>query len=300
MTAKPTLVLALVLVLASFAQGAWAQKVTVVFSRDLAPYQEALQGFTQAGDFSITTVDLRGDANRVPVVLQAIQDQNPEGILVFGAEALSALNGRLPALPVVYSMVLNPITLPGRNLSGVLMQIPVEEQLRRIPKLLPGAKKIGVIYNPQSSLRVVNQAREISGRFGLTLFPIAIEKVEEIDAALENMHKYQIDALWSVVDRVAAQPSAIQKMIRFSLAEKTPFIGLSIYHVKAGAFAAFSIDYRDIGAQTAALTQKVMRGQVPANTVEPPRKVIIYVNAKTQGRLGLDEASRLPEVELIH
>ena len=133
----------------------------------------------------------------------------------------------------------------------------------------------------------------------MSLVPISVESVGEVPSALSKMKEGNIEVLWSVVDKTAAQPSAIEQEIKFSLENRIPFIGLSVFHVKAGALVAFSVDYSDLGAQTAVLAKRLLAGSEAAGRVETPRKVIIYLNVETQRRLGLKNLTALPEIQAV-
>jgi len=272
-----------------------ASKVMAVISRSLVPYQEALKGYEQSGTFEIEKVNLEGDVAKG----RLIKGDGKDVLLILGTEALTAIKDNWPDVPVVYTMVLEPYDAPGRRVSGVLMQVPLNEQIARIAKMFPDAKKIGVIYNPVYSKKAVNQAREMVGEFGMSLIPVAVEKPEEISAALANLRRAEVNVLWSVIDPTVAQPVAMSQMIKFSLDEKLPFIALANYHVKAGALATFGVDYNDIGAQTAALTRKMIETPGWHGRIETPRKIVIYVNTETRKHLGLDRLSQYPEVRPI-
>jgi len=286
------------LVAAGVATPVLAAKIAVVFSRSMPPYQEALRGFEQTGFTDTGILNLEGSAANGPQVLKGVAGMQPEAVLIFGAEGYNALKSGLPNVPVIYSMVLEPLEGPNKT-AGVLMQIPVEGQIDRMRRLLPGVRKVGVVYNPAYSLKPINQARQLLDNAQMTLVPIAVENVGEVPSALNKLRESGIDVLWSVVDKTVAQPAAVEQMIKFSVDNKVPFLGLSIFHVKAGALAALSVDYADIGQQTGLLTKRLIEGSVASGKVETPRKVIIYLNTETQRRLGLKNLVQLPEVQVV-
>jgi len=65
-------------------------------------------------------------------------------------------------------------------------------------------------------------------------------------------------------------------------------IGLSTAHVRSGALAALYCDYRDVGAQTGDVVERVLRGErVEAIPVAPPRRYDLAVNQRTAELLGV-------------
>lgn len=276
-----------------------ASKVTVVLSRTLAPYQLALQGFQSQGDFAVQTLNLEGDTAKARSLPETVSMNGSDLVLAMGTEALTSVRENWPGCPVVYSMVLEEYDSPNRRVGGVLLQIPLEDQLARLAMIVPGAKKVGVIYNPAFSKKSIAQARELVGNYGLTLIPAAVEKPEEIPAALANLAGAEVNVLWTVLDPTVARPETAAQMIRFTLDHRLPFIALAAYHVKAGALATFSVDYTDIGAQTAALARRMAEKSDWHGRVERPRKIVIYYNPQTQKQLGLDGLPKLPEARLV-
>lgn len=281
------------------AQPGFAARVVVIVGRTLSPYQEALSGVRANSTFQVQEINLEGDLKKGTQVLGSLTDGTCDLLMPCGTEALLLLKDRWPDLPVVYTMVLEAPAFSGPRTSGVLMQVPIQEQIARLPKMFPGVRKIGVLYNPVYTKKAVTQARELVAGYGLSLFPIAIEKPEEIPAALVNLTRAEVEVLWSVIDPTTTQPAAMAQIIPYTLAHKLPFIALASYQVKAGALACFGVDYRDIGMQTAEVAKRMLSTSRGGGRVEPPRKVVLYVNPQTQKALGLDALSRLPEVQLV-
>jgi putative tryptophan/tyrosine transport system substrate-binding protein len=273
--------------------GAESTKVTAVLSRALAPYQEVIKGYGQDGTWDLVQVNLEGDVSQGRKIEQSISENKSQVVLALGTEALTALKNNWPTVPVVYSMVLEPYSSSDRRVAGVAIQIPQSEQMARLIKILPGVKKVGVIYNAAYSMKVIAQARDTAAVYDLNLIAIAVEKAEEVPAALASLSGAGVGVLWSVIDPTLMQPGVVTQIIHYALDHKLPFIGLTPFHVKAGALATFSIDYADIGAQAAELARKLLANQPAPN--EMPRKIVIYVNPQTQKALGLDILSKLPE-----
>ncbi len=281
------------------AQPGAAARVVVIVSRTLTPYQEAVSGVRTNSAFQVQELNLDGDLKKGAELLGALPAGSYDLLMPCGTEALLLLKDRWPDLPVVYTMVLEAPAFAGPRTSGVLMQVSIQEQIARLPKMFPGAKKVGVLYNPLYTKKAVTQARDLVTGYGLTLFPIAIEKPEEIPAALANLTGAEVQVLWSVIDPTTTQPAAMAQIIPYALNHKLPFIALASYQVKAGALACFGVDYRDIGMQTAEMAKRMLSTSKGGGRVESPRKVVLYVNPQTQKALGLDTLSSLPEVQFV-
>jgi putative ABC transport system substrate-binding protein len=275
-----------------------AEKVVVVLSRSLLPYEQAWRGFEQTAAMEFTKLNMHGNVETGRSIMQSIAP-GTKAVVVIGSEATMMAKKYITAFPVVYTMVLEDAHFTIPISGGLLMQVKLEDQLGNISRLFPGTEKIGVIYNMHYSHEVINQARQIVKQLGLHLVPIAVGGQNDILMALEKITRDKVDVLWSVVDPTVAKPEAMQMLIKHTLKEKIPFVALSRYHVKAGALAAVSVDYHDMGAQTAALTKRILATGT-SQPVQYPRKFILFINSKTQQRLGINRLPDLPGVHIIN
>jgi putative ABC transport system substrate-binding protein len=291
---KPALSLVGALLLSCWAPTqAWCGgKVAVLLSNGSEPFMEALRGFQQTASFEFQTINLESNASAV----LGLNAQNTRCVVAFGPQAVSQGNA-LADLPLVYSLVLNPVPAGKRRVAGVVIRVGVEEQFSRMQKIFPECKRIGVIYNPQFSDETIREARRVGEKHGLTLVAIAVSKEDEIPNALAKYTKDSVDILWMVLDQTLVNPSVVKQFIVRSLETNLPLVGLSVYHVKAGALMAFSPDYVDVGSQTAECAQKLVDGGTISH--ESPRVVIVYVNAKIQKQMGLKDLSAFSEVKMI-
>lgn len=280
-----------------YASPLWAEKVAVVLSRSLPPYEEAWSGISQNLRSDLVKLNMEGDASKGLAIMQGLASQGVHLVITVGSEAAMAAKKSGTSLPVVYTMVLEKQDFGSTPSAGVLMQVDATSQIKSLKQLFPGSLKIGVIYNLHYSGGVINQARQAAESHGLSLLPIAVESQNDISGALGKLTKDQIDILWTVVDPTVAQPEAVQLLIAHALKEKIPYIGLSKFHVKAGALAAFSVDYKDVGMQTADMAQTMIKS--PKNHgAEAPRRLLLFVNADTQDKLGIKALPRLPGIQI--
>ncbi len=276
----------------------WGKKAVVVISRSAAPYNTAIKGFRGSMRWEVKIVNMLGDMEKGRQIMKGLVTDDIKVVVVVGSEAILAAKSLTAEIPLIYTMIMDSFKSSKRPISGVILKIKIAAQLSRIKKIFPTRRCIGVIYNPLHSSQDIEQAREVVKENNLKLFPIAVEKADEIPAALLKMTNNKVDILWIVVDKTVAHPQALKHIIAHSHKENIPLISFSKYHVKAGALAAFAVDFFDIGAQTAELAQKVYQQDFKQRS-EKPRKIIIYVNPKIQKQMGIDDLSVFPEVHFI-
>jgi putative ABC transport system substrate-binding protein len=241
---------------------------------------------------------MEGDPEKGSQIMKSIAGQGANLVVTIGSEAAMAAKKDPAGLPVVYTMVLEKQDFGGTPASGILMQADIVSQIRSLRQLFPGSKKIGVIYNIHYSGAVINLARQSAEGLGLSLIPIAVETQNDISSALSKLTRDQIDVLWSVVDPTVAQPEAMQMLIQHTLKEKIPFIALSKFHVKGGALAAFSVDYQDMGAQTAELAKEMLKNP-KTRPAAMPRHLILFMNPDTQEKIGLKALPQIAGIQIV-
>lgn len=269
----------------------WAGKIVVVQSRALPPYEEAWEGFFSTKLISVEKLNMEGDAEKGKTIMEGFRSENTDMVVTIGSEATLMAQKYLKDIPVIYTMILDDPKLTNLKNSGVVIQVKIRKQLEVIDQLFPG-KSIGVIYDLNYSGQIINEARQAISGLKSTLVPIAINNADELPKALLKIKADQIGSLWMVADPTVTKSESIKILIKHCLKEEVPLVALSAYHVNAGAFAAVSTDFKDVGAQTARLAKQMIETKV-APPMEYPRQLILYVNTKVQLALGI---MSLPEV----
>jgi putative ABC transport system substrate-binding protein len=196
--------------------------------------------------------------------------------------------------PIVAGLVLKADDLEeAANATGVVLEFPVELELRWLQRMLPGLRNIGVLFNPAENQDRIDEATRAARDMGLTLHPRKVTTPRDLPGALDSLGN-RADVLWGVADQVVLNPQTVRPILLFSLHNRIPFVGLSATWVKAGALYALDRDYGDIGRQCAEMAVKILQGTAPRSIVPaPPRKVVYSVNMKTARILKLDIQSGL-------
>lgn len=276
-------------------ESAPARPVIVVMSTDAEPYQQALAGLRRellaaAPGTTLDVVALHGDTARISLAVEAIRRGAPALIVTLGTAASEGILGRVDSVPVVAGMILNPAALKGApNATGVYLEYPVEVELQWLQHILPGGRRLGVIYHSPESGRRVAEARRVAAADGnrVTLQAIRIDGPAQLPDALLDLTN-RADVLWSLVDPVVYNAETARSLLLFTLRNRIALVGQSTAWVRAGALYALDRDYDDIGAQCAGLALRILAGEAPA-TLRPvaPRKVRYVVNRRTAADLRL-------------
>jgi putative ABC transport system substrate-binding protein len=271
--------------------------VAILKSSTLAPFELATEALTQSlsrvvPQPEVLTFDLEGDEANAPVVLRTIHAADPRVIVTVGSLATSVALADPSPIPVVFSMVLYPKasgfqSSARRSVTGVSLDIPLETQFASLRRLLPAAKKIGVLFHPAETGAIAAAAATVAAQNGLTLVAREVADAGEAVTALGSLME-EVDAVWAIADGHVFTPQTTPALILAALRRRVALIGLSTAHVRSGALAALYCDYRDVGAQTGAVVERVLRGdRVEAIPVAPPRRSDLAVNQRTAELLGV-------------
>ncbi len=263
--------------------------VSVVFSSDIEPYRQSYEGFKTFFDekkavLSVSKHNL--EKENAEAVCSQIKKERPDIVFVLGTKALQLAREKINDAPIVFAMVLNPGTITDSNIYGVLLDIPPEIKLKNIKIILPDKNNIGMIYSPQSDILHQDVLHACTG-LELKLVSKKINSRKGFPDVLEDISP-QIDCFLMTPDTDIYFPKVAEHLLRTSVKNKFPVIGLSSTYVKAGALIAFDCDYEDLGRQAGELALGILSGEKQVNTqFVKPRKVKLSLNLLTAKILGI-------------
>ncbi|MFH1148119.1 MAG: ABC transporter substrate-binding protein [Pseudomonadota bacterium] len=270
-----------------------AADVAIVGNSNTPPCNEAIKGFIDRTNARITQYDLDKEDNRQRIIAD-IKAKRPHLIFALGTDAATFVSGHVKDIPIVFALVSRPekYGLTGGNITGVSLNISSRTQFEVLKEVLPRARRIGVIHNPEESAYSVKKAAGEAHSLGLQLIQVPVESEKEIPQALRAI-KDQIDVLWMTTDQAVMIRHSIEHIIMFTIKNNIPLMAFSPRFVEGGALCALASDYRDIGCQAAGLAGQILSGKRPDELpVVSPRKTKLILNLKTAKLLGLNLSLR--------
>lgn len=288
-------------------------KVAVVRSRVIKPYNDAILGFMDELRSSGIKIapgyyDLEEAEGEEIELADKINLEKPDLILALGTQAALFAKKNLDDIPIIFSMVLNPVQsgiveslkVPGDNITGVCLNIPVELQFGKLKEILPNINRIGYLYDAQKKLELKEEVRRAADKLGLRLICRPIYSREDVPEELSKISR-EADCLWAEIDPLVYSPQSARYIILETLKARLPFMAFSFSYVKAGALLALECDYYDIGKQSAQTAIKILEGQNPGSIpIALPRETRLAINRRTARTIGvtipekfLDEADKI-------
>jgi putative ABC transport system substrate-binding protein len=292
--------------------------ICLLFSRDLEPYREAVEGLKQrlcppevdsAPDGAYTFAERIVTETEVDALIEWLGARRPDLIVTLGTEASKVAAVHVQKTPVLFAMVANPIdngilprrNYPGQLVCGVATDVGPAEQFKVLKQALPGAKRVGVIYCPQYTEATVAAAGQAARDAGLDFVRLPVEPYR-VAPAIQRLHERDVDALWTVTDPGVMVPASARKILTSALKARLPVLGFSPALVRAGAVVGFGIEPRDVGRQAGDIAHALLReGKTPADIhLRYPKKVTVHVNLDVAERIRVSlPTSLLAEAERI-
>ena len=268
-----------------------AAEVVILKSADLAAYNQAVAGFkaTMPPSTSFTEHDMQGDVAKGRKLARKIRASSAEVVLAVGLKAALAAKLEIVDIPVVFCMVLDPIKngLNAPNMTGIRLEIPIERQLRTMRSVLPSLKRIGVLYDPEKTGHLVEEARLLAKSMGLELVVKEVNTEKEVPPALRALLS-QVESLWLVPDSTVLTEDSLKFVLGTALDFNVPVIGFSSELVRSGALVGLSVSYEDVGRQAGLLARKILSEQArPFTTTFPPERLRLALNLNTARFLGI-------------
>lgn len=266
-------------------------RIAILATRKGAPYEEIGAGFRKrlqaTGANPAYAAFFLDDPGAEPAFREAAR-AGLDLVFALGGEAAAAASRLAPGVPVVSGGVLRAgEARSGGNATGVYLEYPPAVPMQWIRTALPGARVVGLLYNPEENRERVESAARAARELGLRLETRAVSSPRELPAAMDSLYR-RSDVVWTMYDGVATTPETAQRLLLDSFRHRVPLIGLSVSWLNAGAFAAPDWDHEDIGAQCADTAARILKGEKAAGIPPvPPRRAGFALNLESARKIGI-------------
>jgi putative ABC transport system substrate-binding protein len=238
----------------------------------------------------------QGDMSNLNSICQNMTDVNPDVIVTIATPPTQAMVNQEPEAPVFFIAVSNPVAAgivtvmekPDKNATGTSNAIPVDEMFKLAGKITPNVKTFGLIYNAGevNSVSTVAAAKKyMDGTKAYAYKEAVVAASSEVQQAAEALAD-SVDALFVPNDSMIQ--SALTQVVEIANAAKIPIYGSSAVMVNTGAFATISIDDVSIGARTADMVDRYLKGtpvgEIPAVVVSD---FVTLFNKSTAETIGV-------------
>jgi putative ABC transport system substrate-binding protein len=236
-----------------------ASGLLVIQSLPIKPYNEALRGFKSV--CTGKTSKLASSELSEAEIVKKSRIMNPSLILAIGMDALAKAR-TIRNVPVIYLMVLNPRSLiqDSENITGISMYVQPGRQLSTLQQILPQARKIGLLFDPDKSGFFVKSAQTAAAATNIELLTKAVHSTRDAVAAFDGMNS-QIDALWLLPVTTVVNPGSIDLLLLSAMEFRIPVFCFSEKYVEKGALFSLDVDALEAGKQAGEMANRILAGE---------------------------------------
>ena len=242
------------------------------------------------GEAKIDYQNAQGDFGTAQMIANSFVQGKKDMIYAISTPSAQAAYNVTKKIPILITAVTDAKAagLVGENITGTSDATSIYKQLETITKVLPKAKKVGIIYNTseQNSQVQVAKAKGESKKLGLEIVEVGVTNVNDMAMGLDSLLD-KVDVLYTPTDNlvVSATPLVLDKANRKNI----PVVGCIEEQVAQGALITDTIDYEKLGYQTGEMAIRVLKGEEPKNMpVETLKDTQLIVNKKAAEKYGVD------------
>jgi putative ABC transport system substrate-binding protein len=266
------------------------------------------RGFVEGTNLEVHKAHAQAEIANIPALYQSFDTQDFDLIVPMSTPCLTAACGTVKHTPVVFTYVYDPIAAGAGtsseehnpNVTGVGSFPPIEDTVEFIQRLLPGAKKVGTLYNSSeaNSRKVVSVARDVFARRGIRFEEVTVINSSEVFQAAQALAARGVEALWIAGDNTAIQ--GFDAIVKVANDGRVPLITSDIEPVAKASLATVGVGFYQPGYAAGQLAARVLLGERPRDL--PFQNVSIKtvsLNLTVARRLGIrisDDVLRSAEV----
>lgn len=256
------------------------------------------EGFVEGENLKIVYENAQADTGTAGQIASNFVSSNVDMICAIATpSAAAAYNAAMKTdIPVIYTAITDPVMAglanedgaPVGNVTGTSDKLPVEAQLEMIRKVLPDAKKIGILYTTSevNSESAIKDYEALVGNYGFELETVGISTTADIPLAMDNLVT-KVDCITNLTDNTVVQGLATE--VSKATDAGIPVFGSEIEQVKNGCLAAEGLEFVSLGEQTGKMAAKVLKGEAKASDMnfETITECGLYLNTAVAEKLGI-------------
>lgn len=305
---KKTILILLIIPIITFSckQKSETFNIAIVAIVEIDPITDLRKGFKDefdASEFARTNkytykeYNAQNDASIQVQIIDKLTIDRPNMIYVLGTPLAQSIQKRLPDILLVQGTSTDPVAAgladswegSGRKYIATTDLPPIDIQVKLIKALTPEVTKLGVIYNPGeiNSIAVINRLKKYLLEFetNIILVERPISNTSEVVAVMNSIIG-NVDALYLPPDNTAH--AAIPVIGKLANELGLPFYATVESAIEEGALATLSLDFYQMGRETALLALETLNGKDPAHLpIKTSENPVITLNRQMAEKLGI-------------
>jgi putative ABC transport system substrate-binding protein len=269
--------------------------------REINGFRQGMKdfGYVEGQNILVEYRFSEGSGDRMAEIIAELLQRPPDVIVALGANLVAALKNATTTIPIVMtagdpvgSGYVASLARPGGNLTGISLMQGVEgltaKRLELIKDAMPGATRVGFIYNPDIPAGVsgLAEARRVAGSLGFTIRPMLVRRIDELEAAISVQARDGIDAVQVEAHApfVAFQTEIGGLLLQHRLASASEMRQVA----ESGGLLSYGPNIFDAMRRQAYFVDRILNGAKTADLpVEQATKLELVINTQTARTLGL-------------
>lgn len=253
------------------------------------------KGYEDGKNIKIDYQNAQGDMPTTQSIAKNFVSQKEDLIVAIATPSAQAAFNATKNIPIVITAVTDPVKAglakslenSGTNVTGTSDNVPIEKQFELLKKLVPNAKKVGILYNTSESNSEiqVEAAKKVAPSFGIEIVTAGLTNVNEVTQALNSLVG-KVDVLYIPTDNVVV--SSMPIIANECFKKNIPIIGSERGQVTQGALATTGIDYTKLGYQTGLQAAQIIEGKKPSELpITTLKEMQLVVNEDAAKKLNI-------------
>jgi putative ABC transport system substrate-binding protein len=256
-------------------------------------------GYVEGQNLAIELRWADGRMERLPALLAELMQLRPDVLITVGPRPTMLAKDATSSLPIVAVAIDDPVEMglavsyarPGRNITGVsgAFRGIFAKRFQLLKDIVPTARKIGVLYNPDTVKRseIAESVARNEQALGVSIVMLEARGPDDIDAAFATMAKDRVDAVSILADPIFWLHRA--RLTELCQKQRLPSVWPNKgYLEEAGGLISYQGDFAEMFRRSGALVGKILNGTKPADIpFEQATKLALVVNLKVAKAIGL-------------
>ena len=231
----------------------------------------AENGYIDGENTEIVFQNAQGDQNLMNTMAQTMVEDGADLLIGIGTPANQAFANATDDIPIIMGAVSDPVGAglvdseeePGRNVTGVKNEAPVQAQLDMMLEVLPDAAEIGVLYSSGEDNARAEADRAIEAIEGMGLNPVVytVSSTNDIQQTVATMAQ-EVDVIYLPTDNTIA--SAFDTVVSDANRYDMPLTPTVDTMIAQGGLATLGINQSDMGFEAGRMGAEVLQGQDPS------------------------------------
>lgn len=251
-------------------------------------------GYVVGKNLKLEYQSAQGNTATAAQIARKFAGDRPDVIVAVSTPSAQTSLAATREIPIVFSAVTDPVAsklvksweATGGNVTGVSDMPALEKHLAVLKKLVPSAKRIGVVYSPgeANSVAAIADLKRLAGQSGMTVVEAAAPRTVDVGSAAQSLIG-KVDVFYEPTDNNVT--SAFESLSKVADQGKVPLISADTSVATRGATIGVGTNYYDLGRQTGKLVVRILKGEAPGKIASQVSTTLeIYVSKGAAQRQG--------------